>query len=82
VEGRCEEALAVVEATPAGIVIANPAWNPWRSISAPLAWQGKFRSDRGFGSLPIWIGQPNTVINGCNSMARSTVVSDHAQNWR
>jgi ATP/maltotriose-dependent transcriptional regulator MalT len=34
VEGRCEEALAVVDDTSAGIVITNPAWNPWRSITA------------------------------------------------
>ncbi len=34
VEGRCEEALAVLDAAPEGIVIANPAWNPWRSITA------------------------------------------------
>lgn len=43
VEGRCEEALAVVEQTPAGIVIANPAWNPWRSITA-AAWHGLGRT--------------------------------------
>lgn len=34
VEGRFEEALAVLDAAPEGIAIANPAWNPWRSITA------------------------------------------------
>ena len=34
VEGRCEEALSVLDAAPEGIVITNPAWNPWRSITA------------------------------------------------
>ncbi|WP_298517038.1 BTAD domain-containing putative transcriptional regulator [uncultured Nocardioides sp.] len=34
VEGRGEEALVVVAETPVGIAITNPAWNPWRSITA------------------------------------------------
>ncbi len=33
-EGRCEEALSALDAAPAGIPIANPAWNPWRGIRA------------------------------------------------
>jgi DNA-binding SARP family transcriptional activator/tetratricopeptide (TPR) repeat protein len=33
-EGRCEEALALLDAVPTGIAIANPAWNPWRGITA------------------------------------------------
>ena len=32
-----------------------------RSISAPLAWQGKFRSDRGLKFGPTCSGQPNVV---------------------
>ena len=35
-EGRCEEALAcsAIAGDPEGIAIANPAWNPWRAITA------------------------------------------------
>jgi DNA-binding SARP family transcriptional activator/tetratricopeptide (TPR) repeat protein len=33
-EGRWDAALAALDAAPAGVANANPAWNPWRSITA------------------------------------------------
>ena len=33
-EGRCEAALAALDAAPEEIIVANPAWNPWRAIKA------------------------------------------------
>lgn len=33
-EGRYDEGLATLAATPEGVTIANPAWNPWRGITA------------------------------------------------
>src|SRR5271157_2950731 len=50
-----------------------------RNISAPLAWQGKFRSDLGLASDPIWTVQPNTVWSRFKSMAWDSAPSDHRQ---
>jgi DNA-binding SARP family transcriptional activator len=33
-EGRWDAALTALDAAPAGVANANPAWNPWRSITA------------------------------------------------
>jgi DNA-binding SARP family transcriptional activator/tetratricopeptide (TPR) repeat protein len=33
-EGRPADALAALDAVPAPVPIANPAWNPWRAIAA------------------------------------------------
>ena len=47
-EGRHEEALETLEAIPEGIAIANPAWNPWRSIRA-AALDGLDRTSEAIG---------------------------------
>jgi DNA-binding SARP family transcriptional activator/tetratricopeptide (TPR) repeat protein len=43
-EGRYEEGLATLVAAPEGVTIANPAWNPWRGITAMAL--------RGLGRMP------------------------------